>query len=99
MTGKAAIVGVGYTPMTAAADVSILELARQAGAAALADAGMPAHDVDGVASFMVMHDSVPTQAVATVLGLDQLRFSLDVDLGGQAPSHLVAQAEIGRAHV
>ncbi len=41
---------------------------------------------------MVMHDSVPTQAVATVLGLPQLRFSLDIDLGGQAPCHLVAQA-------
>ena len=39
-----------------------------------------------------MHDSVPTQAVATVLGLPQLRFSLDIDLGGQAPCHLVAQA-------
>ena len=48
--------------------------------------------VDGIASFMVMHDSVPTQAVATVLGLPQLRFSLDIDLGGQAPCHLVAQA-------
>ena len=41
---------------------------------------------------MVMHDSVPSQAVATVLGLPQLRYSLDIDLGGQAPCHLVAQA-------
>src|SRR6201996_7903270 len=53
---------------------------------------MDRRDVDGIASFMVMHDSVPTQAVATVLGLPQLRFSLDIDLGGQAPCHLVAQA-------
>ena len=92
MTGHAAIVGVGYTPLTTSADVSILELARQAGEAALADAGMPAKELDGIASFMVLHDSVPTQAVATTLGLEQMRFSLDIDLGGQAPSHLVAQA-------
>jgi acetyl-CoA acetyltransferase len=89
---RAAIAGVGYTPFTAAADVSVLELARRACSAAIADAGLTAADVDGVASFMVMHDSVPTQAVATVLGLPELRYSLDIDLGGQAPSHLVVQA-------
>jgi acetyl-CoA acetyltransferase len=92
MTRLAAIVGVGYTLLTASADVSILDLARQAGEAALADAGIPAKQLDGIASFMVLHDSVPTQAVATTLGIEQMRFSLDIDLGGQAPSHLVAQA-------
>jgi acetyl-CoA acetyltransferase len=89
---NAAVAGVGYTEFTAAAPESTLELARQACSAAIADAGLTKDDVDGVASFMVMHDSVPTQAVATVLGLPQLRFSLDIDLGGQAPCHLVAQA-------
>jgi len=89
---RAAIAGVGYTPFTATSDVSILELARQASAGALADAGLLARELDGITSFMVMHDSVSTQAVATVLGLEQLRFSLDIDLGGQAPCHLVAQA-------
>jgi acetyl-CoA acetyltransferase len=89
---RAAVAGVGYTPFTASTPQSVLELARNACAEAIADAGMDRRDVDGIASFMVMHDSVPTQAVATVLGLTQLRFSLDVDLGGQAPCHLVAQA-------
>jgi acetyl-CoA acetyltransferase len=88
----AAVAGVGYTAFTAAAPQSTLELARDACAAAIEDAGLTSGDVDGVASFMVMHDSVPTQAVATVLGLPQLRFSLDIDLGGQAPCHLVTQA-------
>ena len=37
------------------------------------------HDeVDGVASFMVMHDSVHTQAVATTLALPALRYALDI---------------------
>jgi acetyl-CoA acetyltransferase len=89
---RAAVAGVGYTPFTASTPKSVLELAREACAGAIADAGMDRRDVDGIASFMVMHDSVPTQAVATVLGLPQLRFSLDLDLGGQAPCHLVTQA-------
>jgi acetyl-CoA acetyltransferase len=48
--------------------------------------------VDGIASFMLNDDSVPCQAVATVLALPQLRFALDLNLGGQAPCHLVWQA-------
>jgi acetyl-CoA acetyltransferase len=88
----AAVVGVGYTELSAAADESVLELARAACAGALADAGLTGQDVDGIASFMVMHDSVPTQAVATLLGVDGLTFSLDLDMGGQAPCHLVNQA-------
>src|ERR1700761_6387453 len=87
-----AIAGVGYTKFSAKAAESTLDLARSASLAALTDAGLTALDVDGIASFMVMHDSVPAQAVATALAVPQLRFSLDVDMGGQAPCHLVAQA-------
>jgi acetyl-CoA acetyltransferase len=89
---RAAIAGVGYTEFTAGTEKSILALALQACSSALADAGLDRREVDGIASFMVLHDSVPTQGIATGLGLDQLRFSLDLDLGGQAPCHLVAQA-------
>lgn len=88
----AAICGVGYTTFSRASDASTLELARAACSAALADAGLTAREVDGMASFMVMFDSVPTQAVATALAVPQLRFGLDVNLGGQAPCFLVAQA-------
>jgi acetyl-CoA acetyltransferase len=93
MTGyRAAITGVGYTPFSKQSGQTVLDLAVQACREAVADAG-PAHDdVDGIVSFSVMHDSVPTQAVATALAVPQLRFSLDIDLGGQAPCHLVAQA-------
>jgi acetyl-CoA acetyltransferase len=87
-----ALVGVGYTPFTRSSGCSTLELARQACIAALADAGLSAKQVDGIASFMVLSDSVPTQAVATVLGVSQLRIGLDVNLGGQAPCFLIAQA-------
>ncbi|HEY7282910.1 MAG TPA: hypothetical protein VID47_15090, partial [Actinomycetota bacterium] len=42
-----------------------------------------------MASFSLNGDSVPGQAVATTLPLPGLRFALDVNLGGQAPCHLV----------
>ena len=89
---RAAITGVGYTELSKRSGRSVLALATEACAAAIADAGLRPADVDGVASFMVMHDSVPTQAVATALALPVLRYSLDLDLGGQAPCHLVTQA-------
>lgn len=89
---RAAIAGVGFTEFTASSTVSTLELARSACEQALENAGMNAKEVDGIASFMVMHDSVPSQAVATSLGLGETRFLLDVDLGGQAPCYLVSQA-------
>jgi len=89
---QAAITGVGYTELSKRSGRSVLELATDACRSAIADAGLATDDVDGAASFMVMHDSVPTQAVATTLALPRLRFSLDIDLGGQAPCHLVTQA-------
>jgi acetyl-CoA acetyltransferase len=89
---RVAVAGVGYTDFVAASPRSVLDLAREASLAAVTDAGLVARDIDGIASFMVMHDSVPTQAVATALAVGELRYSLDLDMGGQAPCHLVAQA-------
>jgi acetyl-CoA acetyltransferase len=88
----AAIVGVGYTAFSRESGCSVLDLARAAGADALSDAGLAQRDVDGVGSFMVMHDSVKCQAVATTLATGDLRWSVDLDLGGQAPCHLVGLA-------
>ena len=85
---NAAIAGVGYTDLTAASGRSVLDLATEAGRRALDDAGVDAKDVDGIASFMVMHDSVPCLALATALALPELRFVVDADLGGQAPCYL-----------
>jgi len=88
----AAITGTGATAYTKASGRSVLSLADKAARAAIADAGLTPSDIDGIASFMVMHDSVPTVALATSLALPTLRWQLDLDLGGQAPCHLVAQA-------
>jgi acetyl-CoA acetyltransferase len=88
----AAIAGVGYSPFTRRSGMSVLELAQQAGQAAIDDAGFTNSDVDGVASFMVMDDSVLCQAVASALALPELSFTADLQLGGQAPCHLVQLA-------
>ena len=84
----AAIAGVGYTDLSADSGRSVLDLAAEAGRNALDDAGLEASEVDGIASFMVMHDSVPCQALATALAVPELRFVVDADLGGQAPCYL-----------
>ncbi len=85
----AAITGVGFTDFSARSGRSVLSLAREACAGAIADAGLTAADIDGMASFSVMHDSVPCVAVATTLAVPELRLALDLDLGGQAPCALV----------
>ena len=56
---QAAIAGVGYTEFSRDSGRSVLSLATEACRNALDDAGLAAAEVDGVASFMVMHDSVP----------------------------------------
>ncbi len=92
MTRRAAVTGVGYTAFTRRSGRSVLDQAAEACAAAIDDAGLDRAEVDGVASFMVMHDSVPGQAVATALALPEQGLLLDVDLGGQAPCYLVGLA-------
>ncbi len=89
---RAAIAGVGYTSFTFDSPDSVLGLAANACRAAIADAGLLTSEVDGLASFMLNNDSAPCQAVATTLGIPGLRFSLDLQMGGQAPCHLVQQA-------
>ncbi len=88
----AAVVGVGYSALSRRSGRSVLSLATEAVTNALADAGLSPSDVDGMASFMVMSDSVPCVAVSSALGMGQLRTVLDLQLGGQAPCHLVWQA-------
>jgi acetyl-CoA acetyltransferase len=89
---KAAITGVGYTDFTRASGRSVLDLAASACREAIDDAGLVSADVDGLGSFMLMHDSVPCVAVATALGMPDVRWLVDLQLGGQAPCHLIALA-------
>ena len=90
--GRTAIAGVGYTEFSRDSGRSVLSLAAEACRRAIEDAGLHRSDIDGVVSFSVLNDSVPSQAVATVMGLPELTYALDMNLGGQAPCFMVMQA-------
>jgi acetyl-CoA acetyltransferase len=90
--GRTAIVGVGYSPLSRNSGVSVLNLAVTACRAAVEDAGLTPADVDGIVTYSLLNDSVYAQAVAAGLGGPELRFAVDLSLGGQAPCHAVALA-------
>jgi acetyl-CoA acetyltransferase len=94
---RVAIAGVGYTPFTKKADATVLSLATEACLAAAEDAGLPPSAVDGIASFSLFGDSVPTQAIASTMALDHLNYSVDLNLGGQAPCFAVMHAAMAVA--
>lgn len=89
---QAAIVGVGYSPLTKSSGRTVLDQAAEAGRNALEDSGLTGADLDGIASFSVLNDSVSCEAVATALAVPQLRYALDFQQGGQSPSFVVGQA-------
>ena len=90
--GRAAIVGVGYTGLSRNSGVSVLELATTACRTAVLDSGIDPTDVDGIVTYSLLNDSVYGQAVAAGLGSPELRFAVDLSLGGQAPCHAVTLA-------
>ena len=89
---RTALAGVGFTEFSRQSGRSVLALAAEACNRAIEDAGLTREDVNGLVSFSVLDDSVPTQAVATVLGLPNVTYALDMSMGGQAPCFMVMQA-------
>jgi acetyl-CoA acetyltransferase len=70
----------------------VLDQATQACREAAEDAGLALGEIDGVSTFMVLGDSVTSEAVATSLALPQLRYSMDFQQGGQSPCWIVQLA-------
>ena len=93
---KAAIVGVGWTEYSKWSGVSTLTLALRAISAALADAGLNQHDLDGVACHRVF-DSVQSVVVAKSLGMTDMRFHLDLFGGGSTSASIVASSAMAVA--
>jgi acetyl-CoA acetyltransferase len=75
-----AIVGIGATEFSKDSGRSELRLAIEAVTAALADAGLAAHEVDGLVAFAM--DNNNENAVARNLGLSALRFFARTPYGG-----------------
>ena len=95
--GQTAVAGVGSTAFSRNSGRTVTALAAEACRAALADCGLAPSDVDGIVSYSLFSDSVACQAVATVLGVPELSYALDLNLGGQAPCFAVANAAMAVA--
>jgi acetyl-CoA acetyltransferase len=90
MYKKAAIVGIGNTDYSKASGRSEWQLGVQAVLAALRDAHIEPHEVDGVVRYG--YDNVTPAHLARSLGVDQIRYFADVPFGGVACGAVVAQA-------
>jgi acetyl-CoA acetyltransferase len=93
---RAAITGVGYTPLRRSSGVSVEALALQASLGAIHDAGLAPRDIDGVVSFAV-GDSVGVRSVAQALGLESSNWYVDLFGGGSFSCAAVAHAAMAVA--
>jgi acetyl-CoA acetyltransferase len=90
-SGKAAIAGVGYTRFSRESGRTVLDLTMEAVHAAVADAGLQPHDVDGLLSY-ALSDSVPTHMVARMLGLAGHGWTNDYHGGGSQAAAILGDA-------
>lgn len=90
-SGKAAIVGVGYTDFSRDSGRSVLHLALEAIGKAVADAGLERHAIDGLLSYAI-NDSVPVATVARALGLSRYRWHADYAGGGSLSASILTSA-------
>jgi acetyl-CoA acetyltransferase len=88
--GGFGITGIGATPFSRASGKSVLALAVEASAAAIADAGMVPAEIDGVVR--CEQEAVLPNALAHTLGLQDLAYWGSVGVGGSAPCAMVGQA-------
>jgi len=99
--GRAAIVGAGATEFSTEAGRSETRLATEAILAALADAGLPVADVDGLVSYTI--DPVEETELARGLGIPEIRWSSRVPYGGGGSQgvllHAAAAVASGAADV
>jgi acetyl-CoA acetyltransferase len=78
---RAAIVGIGETPYSRGADATPLEMMISASRAALGDAGLPGHALDGVVPPPVY---TTAEELAATLGA-HLGWSVTIQMGGASP--------------
>jgi acetyl-CoA acetyltransferase len=86
-----AIAGIGHTDFSKNSGRTVRRLASEACLAAVRDAGLDLSQIDGFCSFN-MGDSVQGIAVATELGIPNLKWSVDLYAGGNAANLIVSNA-------
>lgn len=92
---KTAIAGIGATEFSKASGRSELQLALEACKAALDDAGISPHEVDGMVTYSM--ETNPAIEVARGLGCKELSFFSLVDYGGGAAAGTVLHAAMAVA--
>ena len=79
----ACIVGVGETAFTRHSGQSVLGLVIEASVAAAADAGIKPEQIDGVVNPSYFYF---TKALAASLSIPDLRYSIEIRMGGASPA-------------
>jgi acetyl-CoA acetyltransferase len=101
LRGAAAIVGIGQTEFSKDAGRSETRLACEAIVAALADAGLGTHDVNGLISYTI--DPVEETELVRALGIPEVTWSSRVPYGGAGSQgvllHAAAAVASGAADV
>lgn len=77
---KAAITGVGDTRYSRGTDKSALEITLEASLAAIEDAGLNPHDIDGIIPYQA--SPLVAEDIMTNLGMADVRFSVTTPMGG-----------------
>ena len=95
LSGKSAIAGIGATEFSKESGRSELQLACEATADALGDAGLEPSDVDGMVTFTM--DSNDEIAIARSVGIPELTFFSRIHHGGGAACATVQQAAMAVA--
>ncbi|HKR44930.1 MAG TPA: lipid-transfer protein [Paraburkholderia sp.] len=95
LPGRAAIAGLGATEFSKQSGRTELRLAMEATLAALDDAGIDPHEVDGFCSYSV--DKVPEYEIARLLGAREVKFFSQIPHGGGAACAPVMHAAMAVA--
>jgi acetyl-CoA acetyltransferase len=98
---RVAIVGVGYSTVGRRTGLSLEKLTAQAGVAAMADAGITAKDIDGVAVHAFPHQYVSATQTADLLGIPDVAWysgSADGAAYSVAALHGIAAVASGSCH-
>ena len=91
LRGRAAIVGIGSAGCGMAPGRTAMELMAEAALAAIADAGLAVHEIDGIFAATSTH-AFPTLSVAEYLGL-RPRYFDGTNVGGSSfEAHLLSAA-------
>lgn len=86
---KAAIVGIGETEYTRGAVRPSPEMMLEATRIAIADAGLKPSDIDGLVLPPVL---ITAEEMAANLGIEDLRYSVSVNMGGASPVTAIQSA-------